>query len=43
MILIMDDDIGFSDVGCYGAEINTPDLDALVNKIPEKVRIGIPL
>ena len=29
IILIMSDDMGFSDLGCYGGEIETPNLDAL--------------
>lgn len=29
MIVILVDDLGFSDVGCYGSEIPTPHLDAL--------------
>jgi arylsulfatase A-like enzyme len=29
IILIMADDLGFSDIGCYGGEIATPNLDAL--------------
>ncbi|QDV53637.1 arylsulfatase [Gimesia fumaroli] len=29
IILIMVDDMGFSDLGCYGGEIETPNLDAL--------------
>lgn len=29
IVLIMSDDMGFSDIGCYGSEINTPNLDAL--------------
>ncbi len=28
-VVIMVDDLGFSDVGCYGGEINTPNIDAL--------------
>jgi arylsulfatase len=28
-ILILADDLGFSDIGCYGSEIQTPNLDAL--------------
>jgi arylsulfatase len=29
IILIMADDMGYSDIGCYGGEINTPNLDRL--------------
>jgi len=29
IVLIMGDDIGFSDIGCYGSEIPTPNLDKL--------------
>ncbi|HSG72918.1 MAG TPA: sulfatase-like hydrolase/transferase, partial [Planctomycetaceae bacterium] len=29
IILIMGDDMGYSDVGCYGGEIDTPNLNAL--------------
>lgn len=29
LILIMSDDMGYSDLGCYGGEIETPNLDAL--------------
>jgi len=29
IVLIMVDDMGFSDLGCYGGEINTPNLDQL--------------
>ncbi|NJM37248.1 MAG: sulfatase-like hydrolase/transferase [Akkermansiaceae bacterium] len=29
IVLIMADDLGFSDLGCYGSEIQTPNLDAL--------------
>ena len=29
ILLIMSDDMGFSDIGCYGSEIATPNLDAL--------------
>lgn len=29
IILILADDMGFSDIGCYGSEIRTPNLDAL--------------
>jgi arylsulfatase A-like enzyme len=29
IILIMCDDMGFSDIGCYGGEINTPNINSL--------------
>ena len=29
ILLILADDVGFSDLGCYGGEIQTPNLDAL--------------
>ncbi len=32
MVLIMADDLGFSDLGCYGGEINTPHLDQLASE-----------
>ncbi|MDT8389145.1 MAG: arylsulfatase [Lentisphaeria bacterium] len=28
-LLILNDDMGFSDIGCYGGEVQTPNLDAL--------------
>ena len=31
IVLIMADDLGFSDLGCYGSEIQTPHLDRLAN------------
>ncbi|MEM7697021.1 MAG: sulfatase-like hydrolase/transferase [Verrucomicrobiota bacterium] len=31
ILLIMADDLGFSDLGCYGAEIATPNLDQLAD------------
>ncbi|MGM0498528.1 MAG: arylsulfatase [Bacteroidota bacterium] len=31
IILIMADDIGYSDIGCYGSEIKTPNIDRLAN------------
>jgi len=29
IVMIMADDLGFSDLGCYGGEISTPNLDAM--------------
>lgn len=29
VLLILADDLGFSDIGCYGSEVNTPNIDAL--------------
>jgi membrane-anchored protein YejM (alkaline phosphatase superfamily) len=31
IIVIMADDLGFSDIGCYGGEIHTPNIDFLAN------------
>lgn len=31
ILVIMADDLGFADIGCFGAEIQTPNLDALAN------------
>ncbi len=32
ILLIVADDMGFSDLGCYGGEINTPVLDSLAQE-----------
>jgi len=32
VVIIFGDDIGFSDIGCYGSEISTPNLDYLAKK-----------
>ena len=32
IVLIMADDMGFSDIGCYGGEISTPNLDLLAEQ-----------
>lgn len=31
IIVIMADDLGFSDIGCYGGEVHTPNIDYLAN------------
>ena len=31
IIVIMADDMGFTDIGCYGSEIRTPHIDSLAN------------
>ena len=30
ILLILNDDMGYSDLGCYGGEVHTPHLDSLV-------------
>src|ERR1043166_2151572 len=32
IIIILADDLGFSDIGCYGSEIQTPNLDKLAKE-----------
>jgi arylsulfatase A-like enzyme len=32
IVIIMADDMGFSDLGCYGAEIETPNIDSLASR-----------
>jgi arylsulfatase A-like enzyme len=32
IVVIMSDDMGYSDLGCYGGEINTPNLDGLAKE-----------
>ena len=32
VLLIMADDMGYSDLGCFGGEIRTPHLDSLAEK-----------
>src|SRR5436305_1747419 len=32
ILIILADDMGFSDVGCYGGEISTPNIDALAKE-----------
>jgi len=32
IVLILADDMGFSDLGCYGSEINTPNLDSMARE-----------
>lgn len=32
IVLIMADDMGFSDIGCYGSEVATPNIDRLANE-----------
>ena len=32
IIVILVDDMGFSDLGCYGSEIATPNLDSLASR-----------
>jgi len=32
IVVIMTDDMGYSDIGCYGGEIQTPNLDRLADR-----------
>ncbi len=32
IVLILADDMGFSDLGCYGSEITTPNIDRMVRE-----------
>lgn len=32
IVIVMADDMGYSDIGCYGSEIRTPSLDSLAKK-----------
>ena len=43
IVLIMADDMGYSDVGCYGGEIPTPNIDRLVMTYHTSVRKVLPL
>jgi arylsulfatase len=31
-LICLADDLGFSDIGCYGGEIHTPNIDALAKE-----------
>ncbi len=35
IILIMVDDMGYSDIGCHGGEVKTPNIDMLAEKTRE--------
>ena len=32
ILLVVADDLGFTDLGCYGSEIKTPNIDALAKQ-----------
>ena len=33
ILLILNDDMGYSDLGCYGGEIHSPNLDRLASSV----------
>ena len=37
IVIIMADDMGFSDLGCYGGEIKTPTIDRLASDLLNNV------
>ena len=40
IIMILADDMGYSDLGCFGAEIQTPNLDRLANTLLEDIEVS---
>jgi len=41
ILLVMVDDMGYSDLGCYGGEVRTPTLDALAENGVRLARFGV--
>src|SRR3954454_4213192 len=39
VLLVLADDLGFSDIGCYGGEIDTPNLDRLAANGPRFLHV----
>ena len=39
IIVILADDLGYSDIGCYGGEIHTPNLDRLAKESGSRTSI----
>lgn len=40
ILVILADDLGYSDLGCYGGEIRTPNLDALASDGWSKISVN---
>ena len=38
VLIILNDDMGFSDIGCYGSEISTPNIDPLTSSAIHRAR-----
>jgi len=41
ILLVMVDDMGYLDLGCYGGEVRTPTLDALAENGVRLARFGV--
>ncbi len=39
IILILADDMGYSDIGCFGSEIPTPNIDRIANEWAQALKI----
>ena len=40
ILVVLFDDVGFSDFGCYGSEVDTPNLNAPPSSMAERAAMG---